>query len=161
VDNIAFVWHSYAHKPFRDYPLSDWYPGDEYVDWVGISVFFQPYDGADPGPETDTVLDFARQHKKPVMIAEANPVLGIQQDNPDAWNKWFANFFTFTYSKNIKAISFINEDWARLAIDGISDWKDARLYNNEQIAKAWFTETRKDRYLRQASELFEQLGYAR
>ena len=47
-----------------------------------------------------------------------------------------------------KAISFINENWSQLEIAGISDWKDGRLYNNEQVSKAWFKETNKDRYLK-------------
>ncbi len=93
------------------------------------------------------------------MIAESNPVKGIYNDNIDAWDQWFVNFFTFIYNKNIKAVSFINQDWKRLHIQGIEEWKDARLYNNEQISEAWFMETNKDRYLKQSTELFEQLGY--
>jgi len=159
VDNIAFVWHSYASKPFKDYPLSAWYPGDDYVDWVAISVFGHAYGGSDFGPYCDDVLKFAKQHKKPVMIAESNPINGIDKKSIEVWNQWFINFFTFTYSKNIKAISFINEDWPRTGIPGISEWKDGRLYNNEQVSKAWFKETNKDRYLKQSTELYKQLGY--
>ena len=159
VDNVALVWHSYSYKTYRDYPLSDWYPGDDYVDWVGISVFFQPYDDPDLGPESDAVLEFARAHRKPVMIAESNPVLGIEKEGTGTWDSWFVNFFTMTYAKNIKAISFVNADWPRFAIEGIGDWKDARIYNNPRIASAWFEETRKNRYLKQSRELFQQLGY--
>ncbi len=159
VDNIAFVWHSYASKPFKDNPLSAWYPGDDYVDWAAISVFGHAYDGTDFGPYCDDVLRFARQHKKPVMIAESSPIKGIDKKSIESWNQWFVNFFSFSYSRNIKAISFINEDWSRIGIDGISEWKDSRLYNNEQVSKAWFKETNKDRYLKQSSELFKQLGY--
>lgn len=162
VDNIAFVWHSYGYATYKGYPLSDWYPGDEYVDWVGISVFGSPYGGADLSPEGDALLDFAKKHQKPVMIAESNPVHGIAKDNADVWDQWFVNFFSLTYSKNIRAISFINEDWKRLTIDELpADWTDARLYNNEQVSKAWFRETNQDRYLKQSPELFEQLGYSR
>ncbi len=158
-NNIAFVWHSYASKPYKGYPLSNWYPGDDYVDWVGISVFGHAYGGDDFGPFCDTILKFAKQHKKPIMIAESNPIFGIEKDNTDVWNKWFVNFFTFAYHNNIKAISFINEDWSRTTIEGISNWKDGRLYNNEKISKAWFMETDKDCYLKQSPELFELLGY--
>ena len=160
VNNIAFVWHSYASKPFKDYKLSAWYPGDNYVDWIGISVFGHAYGGADFGPYCNTVLNFAKEHKKPIMIAESNPVNGIDKVNIEAWDQWFIHFFTFIYNKNIKAVSFINEDWQRLFIQGISQWKDGRLYNNEKISKAWFQETNKDRYLKQSPELFEQLGYS-
>ena len=161
VNNIAFVWHSYASKPFKDYELSAWYPGDDYVDWIGISVFGHAYGSADFGPYCDAVLNFAKEHKKPMMIAESNPVKGIDEENIKVWDQWFVNFFTFIYNKNIKAVSFINEDWQRLFIQGISHWKDGRLYNNEKISKAWFQETNKDRYLKQSPELFEQLGYSK
>jgi len=160
VDNVALVWHSYAYKTYKGYPISDWYPGDDYVDWVGISVFFQPYNGAGLGPDGDAVLEFARTHRKPVMIAEANPVLGIDREGIETWNNWFVNFFSMIYDKNIKAVSFINEDWPRLTMEGIGDWKDARLYNNPQISSAWFAETGKDRYLKQSADLFRQLGYS-
>jgi len=159
VENIAFVWHSYAAPPFKDYPLSAWYPGDDYVDWMAISVFGQAYAGIDFGPDCDTVLQFARERKKPVMIAESSPIKGIDKESTEAWNQWFVNFFTFTYSKNIKAISFINEDWPSLRIGGIEEWKDSRLYNNSQISEAWFKETNKDRYLKQSTNLFKLLGY--
>ena len=158
-DNIAFVWHSYAARPFNDYKVSDWYPGDDCVDWVGISVFGHAYGGNDFGAHCDSVLNFAKAHRKPVMIAESNPIRGIDNDNTDAWDEWFVNYFNFIYRKNIKAVSFINEDWPSLYIPGISEWKDARLYNNEKIAKAWFEETNKERYLKQSPELFEELGY--
>ncbi len=160
-DNVAFVWHSYASKPFKDYPISAWYPGDNYVDWVGISVFGHAYGGTDFGRYCDNVLQFAKQHKKPVMIAEANPIKGINENNSDVWEQWFVNFFTFAYNKNIKAISFINEDWPRTKITGISEWKDSRLYNNEYVSRAWFKETDKARYLKQSTELYERLGYSK
>ncbi|NRA94293.1 MAG: hypothetical protein HRU26_16775, partial [Psychroserpens sp.] len=73
VDNVAFVWHSYAAKPYKSYPISAWYPGDDYVDWIGISVFGHAYNGTDFGPYCDDVLNFAKRHLKPVMIAESNP----------------------------------------------------------------------------------------
>lgn len=159
VDNVAFVWHSYAAKPYKDYPISAWYPGDDYVDWVGISVFGHAYNGIDFGQYCDDVLEFAKTHKKPVMIAESNPIHGVDSNSADVWDDWFVNYFTFIYNKNIKAISFINENWPETRIPGITEWKDSRLFNNEQVSRAWFEETNKDRYLKQSTELFSQLGY--
>ena len=161
VTNIAFVWHSYAAPRFNNYALADWYPGDDYVDWVGISVFGQAYASSGIGADGDEVLEFARVHKKPVMIAESNPVYGIATEGTEAWDKWFVNYFSLIYNKNIKAISFINQDWNQVAIAGIEEWDDARLYNNPQISSAWFEETGKERYLKQSPELFRQLGYSR
>ena len=158
-DNIAFVWHSYAGTPYQGHPVSAWYPGDDYVDWVGISVFGHAYSKDGFGADCDAVLSFAKEHKKPVMIAESNPIHGISADNEDVWEQWYVNYFNFIHEKNIKAISFINEDWPRTGIGGISDWKDSRLYNNEKIADAWFQEVSRERYLKQSPELYDLLGY--
>ena len=65
------------------------------------------------------------------------------------WDPWFVNLFSLAYERNIKAISFINEDWERFNFPGVS-WGDARLQNNPRIADAWFAETNKDRYLKQS-----------
>jgi len=159
VNNVAYIWHSYAAPPYQNHPISTWYPGDDYVDWVGISVFGQGYEGRDFGSYCNAVLESAKTHRKPVMICESNPVKGISTTSTDAWNDWFVNFFSFVYNKNIKAIAFINEDWQSLMIPGISEWRDGRLQNNKEVAEAWFREINKDRYLKQSSQLFEQLGY--
>ena len=161
VDNIAFVWHSYAAPTYKGNAVTDWYPGDDYVDWVAISVFFQPYGEILNHKETNDVLSIAKAKKKPVMIAEANPVQGIPERGMKVWDTWFANFFSFCYEKNIKAIAFINENWQRLSIDGIETWQDARIYNNRKIGEAWLEETNKEKYLKQSPELYEQLGYVK
>jgi hypothetical protein len=157
VDNVAFVWRSYASPPFKDYPIEDWYPGDEYVDWVGLSVFGQIYSGGHTY-FGDQVLDFAKDHKKPVMYAESSPINGIGNTELESWNNWFTNFFSLSYQKNIKAISFINTNWEQYSFPGVS-WSDARLANNQFVTDAWFLETNKDRYLKQSEDLFEILGY--
>ena len=69
---------------------SDWYPGNDYVDWVGISFFYgarydeypwsctwesRPGTVVNVSPRTlqDALADFARRHGKPLMIAESAP----------------------------------------------------------------------------------------
>jgi hypothetical protein len=81
--------------------LHDFYPGNEYVDWIGVSVFQQVYHRNKPKQSTSSlatsslpsfssspadiwsggsyygtlvpVLQFAEAHDKPVMIAESTP----------------------------------------------------------------------------------------
>ena len=62
--------------------ISAWYPGDEYVDWMGFSWFMNPhetiqvdssYDPGTPLALAEELLAFARARAKPVMIAEASP----------------------------------------------------------------------------------------
>ena len=159
-DNIAFVWHSCAAPTYNGNPLSAWYPGDSYVDWVGISLFGHMYT-PDLGQEPNEVFDFAKAHKKPVMIAESSPINGIDQSNVDSWDTWFVNILSLAYRKNVKAISYINANWPSYPGFTSLNWKDARLQNNPQVANAWFKETGKDRYLKKSAELFQQLGYSK
>ena len=158
VENVAYVWQSYAAPTYQGQPLSAWYPGDDYVDWVGISLFGQLYESS-LSKEVDNIFNFAKEHKKPVMIAEASPINGIDKEDVDAWDTWFVNLFSLAYQKNVKAISYINANWG--AYPGFTDlkWKDARLQVNQQVADDWFKEVEKDKYLKQSEELFFQLGY--
>lgn len=62
-----------------------WYPGDEYVDWAGMSYFYgEGFDkhqwacrpdaaAATPQAIHTDFLDFARAHHKPVFVAESAP----------------------------------------------------------------------------------------
>lgn len=158
-DNIAYVWHSYAAPPYQNHLINSWYPGDDYVDWIAISVFGHGYNDVDFGDCANNVLALAREHHKPVMIAESNPINGIYSNDAESWIDWFTNFFIFVYQKNIKAISFINEDWQSLEIPGISEWKDGKLWNDPKASQAWFEETNKNKYLKQSSFLFKELDY--
>jgi hypothetical protein len=70
-----FVWHSWAAPKKEGVTLEDLYPGDEFVDWVGISVFQQLFPWSSNwangyvnwgGDESDihNVLTFAKMHGK-------------------------------------------------------------------------------------------------
>ena len=86
--NFEFVWQSGASAiddiiEGKHEDIKAWYPGDAYVDWVGFSWFFNPYERVAVSPSyqppthlelTEEVLAFARERGKPVMIAEASPL---------------------------------------------------------------------------------------
>ncbi|MCG8610546.1 MAG: glycoside hydrolase family 26 protein [Pseudomonadales bacterium] len=93
-DNIATVWQATLAPEKKIYPYDvdfpghyeEWYPGDAYVDWAGITTFqlgnyldyqWACYSGAftdeDPVTMHDTFLDFARDHEIPVLISESSP----------------------------------------------------------------------------------------
>lgn len=107
IENVATVWqtaawprHDGIYQPGSPGHLAAFYPGDEAVDWVGLSRFYgRTYDAyqwrcGEGSPEAftvhlpppavqDGVLHFARARGKPVMIAEAAPQ-GFQVDVPSA-----------------------------------------------------------------------------
>ena len=129
-NNVAFVWQA-STSPADDAiegvfesDLSIWYPGDDYVDWMGYSWFLLPDEhgtnAAAPSTQTqltDQLLEFARLRNKPVLAAEAAPQgyfiekkinanIGGVIDGPsgenvvpktseEIWSEWFAPFFAY------------------------------------------------------------------
>ncbi|MEN0038371.1 MAG: family 31 carbohydrate-binding protein [Cellvibrio sp.] len=100
--NVATVWQAATYPddgdPAYGYQVSpnpaahyeSWYPGDAYVDWIGISFFagsnylthqWSCQDGSKPWTVPDVapralqnaLMTFARNHGKPAMIAESAP----------------------------------------------------------------------------------------
>jgi beta-mannanase len=83
---IAYVWHasgqnSYHPNQYHNVTIASWYPGDEYVDWCGISIFEQPYQCNSSKlcvmAHVDDFLKHCRRIDKPIMIAESTPFGGI------------------------------------------------------------------------------------
>ena len=100
--NVALVWESAACE---DSNLADWYPGDDFVDWVGAS-----YDCA------DISIQFAREHLKPVMITATSSSMD--------WSAWFVPFFQFMTDNNdvVRAVTYIND--IQLKDEILKRWKD-------------------------------------
>ncbi len=148
--NVAYVWHSYAAQQTQK--AATWYPGDAYVDWVAVSYFSpkqQPY--------PDLIAQFAREHGKPLMIAEATP-RGIGTGRgAESWEGWFVPCFLFMARNGVKAFCYIDCDWD--ASPRWQGWGDTRIAANEVVKKAWLKEIGAKRYLKASPELFKTLGY--
>ena len=133
VNNVAYVWQSCA-SPIDDIlekkheNIQDWWPGDNYVDWLGLSWFMLPGEkplvsGYDPHTQkqlADEVVSLARSKKKPVMIAESTPqgydltelknchmspiwdgdaATGcVSKSAGQIWNEWFVPYFDYIYA---------------------------------------------------------------
>jgi len=114
---IATVWHA-EPQGFRDRDFHAWDPGDEYVDWWGLSLFFPEY-------FTDRhVLAFlaeAERRRKPVLIAECSPWFHGGKDAPvrgpeslEEARSWYDALFKLTAAHpQIKGLSIIVVDWTR------------------------------------------------
>jgi hypothetical protein len=166
VTNVALVWHSAAYATHRGQPLEAWYPGDDVVDWVAVSWFAwpRPEEDAIAAAARDRVAAFARQHRKPLMIAEAAPKAYFQADAPDAWAGWHAKVLAWIEQNDVKAYSHINQDWNALpqwtAACGQGDWGDTRVQKpGSRVLEAWRDETRKPRWLKQGPGLFPAIGF--
>ncbi len=152
VMNCAYVWQS-AGIP--DTNIQNWYPGDEYVNWVAYSLF----SGVGQG---DRMLTFAREHVKPVMIAESTPrgsKLKKEAGLP-IWNHWFVPYFAAIYAHDeIKAVHYINANWDRQQMWIGQGWGDSRIQANDLIKERWEKEMRKTYWIMADDGLFKDLGY--
>lgn len=163
-DNVAFVWCWEVSCP-GDFDEKDqgqwrWYPGDDVVDWFGIDIYNQAAFGSGGGrgpsgnmvKDTQRFLDFAEQHKKPVLIGESGAVtVGITPDEKDGkrdWDTWFEPYFRFLGEHpSIKAFFYDNSDWKKNNEAGRLGWQDGDIAHNDYIAKQWVKEMRDPMFL--------------
>lgn len=117
VKNILWVFHANNYS----YPLDDWntmkqyYPGDDYVDWLGISAYGKQFN-RDPWVSAEDCFIYAYNDlcelnpTKPVMFAE----WGIGEF-PQAGDKgkWIRDAFQVMKTRlpRLKAAVFWNERW--------------------------------------------------
>lgn len=178
-ENIALVWQSatWCEGTYEGHPIEAWYPGDEYVDWIGLSYFIQEAEcGNQP---LDEILDFARAHSKPVMISESTPQryqvgeLTYSVDGSDLeprtakqiWDGWYLPYFEYIYTNAdvIRVVAYINADWDSQSMWGPpyqnGYWGDSRVEANQAILDGWLNEIGKDAWLQGGADLFETLDY--
>ncbi len=141
--NIILVWHSFALKPtYQDRPVMEWYPGDEYVDWLGVSYFQVNEEGYFKGPNRRRIVQIAIDREKPVMIAEASAIRYTATQQPlqgaQYWDYWYKPFFTFIENTpQIRAVSMINVNWDAQAQHKVLGWGNSRIDSDPYILKNW------------------------
>jgi hypothetical protein len=140
-----------------DTPYATWeqyYPGDEYVDWVAYS-----YWGGNS--TTGGSLQFARDHNKPVFIAESTPRAHYldREDGREVWETWFETYFQHIEDNIdvVKAISYINCDWdAQPMWDG---WGDTRIEVNDYVRMRWLETMQTPQFVNAQDGPFALIGF--
>lgn len=149
----SYVWHSYGHLNIEK-PMMDWYPGDDYVDWFGISFFSAFKDG-----DVKWMVNRAKEHNKPVMLAEASPFGTGTQKGELSWNLWFKGFFETIDKYNIAAVCYINSNWDVMPMWKGQGWGDSRVEANSFVKEKWLKEIVRERFIRSDKGLFKVLNY--
>ncbi len=151
VNNASFVWQSAG---LNYYNIENWYPGDEYVNWVGYSQF----DGRNMG---QGIKQLAARKNKPIMIAEATPKLDLSDNRGEQnWQSWFQRVFDEIYENDrIKAFCYINANWDVQTMWAGQGWGDSRVQQDEYIKEKWETEIIKEPWLHGEEGLFQELDY--
>jgi len=114
---VATVWHA-EPEGFADRDFMEWYPGDEYVDWWGLSLFY-PEHMTDT--RTGTFMEAAARHRKPVLIGECSP--WFRGEKPGTLRGpaslaeakgWYDGLFRFIEKyPQVKGFNVIVVDWTR------------------------------------------------
>lgn len=155
---VLFVWHSWgAPMAEESLTLESFYPGDEFVDWIGVSVFQQVYEWSPYWGGTvehvENVLEFARVHDKPTMIAESTPFGGIElaqasndtkvflannEYDHDDWDRWFGKVIDIISRYDISMWCFINCDWESQPMWHNVGFGQTLLSSNPHVMSRWY-----------------------
>ena len=133
-----------------------YYPGDDYVDWIGYSY----WGGM---PESTGTLDFARAHGKPVFIAESAPAkyyLGVVDGNR-VWEDWFEPYFQHIRENQdvIKAISYIDCHWEVQPMWIGRNWGDTRIEANPVVHYKWNAMMYDPMFITGDDDVYELIGF--
>jgi hypothetical protein len=138
VENFATVMASSGGE--KEGTWEKYYPGDDYVDWVGYSFW---------GGQGKEALAFARGHHKPAFIAESTPRGQFldRMEGKAAWNQWFQKYFKHIEDNLdvIRAVSYINCDWDAQPM--WTDWGNTRLECNAYVKEKWLEQMQKPIYI--------------
>lgn len=151
VTNVQYVWHASGFRPRNGLVVSDWFPGTEFVDWCGVSMFQQPYDCTESSQckmeYADALAEFCSQHGLPLMIAESTPFGGILDESAavadplatnragysgSTWHRWFVPVLAFIERHDVRIWSYINCNWDALPMWAVAHapgvyWGDSRI----------------------------------
>ena len=139
--NVAWVFHansgSHPEKPWN--ALAEYYPGADYVDWLGISVYGQITPGRDSWDEWAEDMDqaygqlCALDSGKPVMLAE----WGVGEfDDPGSKARLIKDAFAGLNGgkyPRIKAAVFWHEPWQNKD----ESWSNLRVNSSPTALKAY------------------------
>lgn len=113
-DNITWFWHvtagSYPNRPWNS--IASYYPGDAYVDWIGLSNYGPIFAEERFGPSFAKVLD--RAYPQLAALSPTNPIAvleyAVRQDKAKAkWTRRAVNSIASGRWPRIKALSYWHE----------------------------------------------------
>ena len=150
---VMFVWHSWgAPMASKTLTLDSFYPGDRYVDWIGVSIFQQVFPWSPPWggkiSDVENVLTFAQSHNKPTMIAESTPFGGIElkqaskaaketNDISDPWERWYGKVLDIIDKYDVSMWCYINCDWEAQPQWNQVGFGETRLSSNKEVMTNW------------------------
>ncbi len=148
---VACVWNVSLSG---DQYIMEYYPGNEWIDWMGFNVFSSDIAGGAHSTML-RMVNAADSLKKPVMIGEASPNR-VNQVNYGDWDLFYGMYFKMIADRpTIKQMCYINWDWDiqdMVGGNGMFPWGDARLQMPGSVKDQFFTELKAPEYLHATNE---------
>jgi mannan endo-1,4-beta-mannosidase len=120
--NVVWIWNPNVTSQFTIKDLQPWYPGDAYVDWVGLDGYFYSATDTYASVFNYTVSQIRLITKRPIFIVEigANPVSGRPRAIASifegvAKTPGLLGLIWFDYNKNSQHNWYFNNDPTALA----------------------------------------------
>jgi hypothetical protein len=134
--NASFAWVPNVFPPtpvsWVDSDIASYYPGDEYVDWVGADLY-----DVSPVSDLGAVYNFATAHGKPFFLAEWGVRLTGSTLTPPEQRDWLEAVFDYIENHPaIKAISYFNYDYRQAAGQPLDPAKVVSLDNGQVTYQA-------------------------
>ena len=70
-DNVTWLWTLQADEPGKTGPIESWWPGSQYVTWVGIDGYYYTPSDTFSSVFGTTITQVRRFTNKPVLLSEA------------------------------------------------------------------------------------------
>lgn len=150
--NVRYVWHAFTDPRQPEMRrVFDWYPGDELVDWFGVSI----YDTNDRAilNSAKWFAGEAKRRGKPFMIAEA----GVRGGN-GGWERFSAPLFTFIKDNNVAMLCLISENLENRPNYRGRGWGDMRVHVPPTLSR-WMEQVKTQGFLLQSDDLYRVIGY--
>ena len=150
--NVRYVWHAFTDPRQKEMRrVFDWYPGDDLVDWFGVSI----YDANDRAllKSAKWMADEAKRRGKPFMIAEA----GVRGGNA-GWGNFSTPLFKFIKDNNVAMLCLISEDLERRPNYRGKGWGDMRAHVPPALS-LWLNQVRKEGFLLGTDDLYRIIGF--
>jgi len=139
VDNVTWIFHvnscSYPDQSWNS--IQNYYPGDNYVDWIGVSVYGTQFQDEE-WESFDKVMDPAYKQitslfpDKPLMVAEWGVGEWPKKGSKASWYKQALNDIESKYDL-VKIAIVYNEKWENA--DG--SWSDLRINSSPEALEAY------------------------
>lgn len=161
--DILLVWHSYAMLPtYKDIPVEDWYPGNDVVDWIGVSFFQVGTEGFHTGPNREKLLEIARAKGKPVLIGEASAIRYTRRQKTLSgqayWDYWYKPYFEFIEAHpEIRAASIIHVNWDSQNQHKVLEWGDCRISADPVVLENWRAKMKENYWLPRSDHLYDDV----